>query len=416
MKISSKIWTLLLSFLVAFGLWLYVITVVSPESEETYYDIPVTYQNDILEERGLMIVSEKPAVTLRLKGNRTDLNTLNANNISVLVNLAGIQAPGTHMLDYDLKFPGNIQASEITRLSQMPSQVVVKVENRLTKYVPVVVEFQGKVPEGFVEDKQNVVMDYAAIEISGPESVVSQMDHAKIQVDLNDKVESIIGSFFYTLCDKDGNKVEEILVTKSVDSVNLEVKIQQLKEIPLILNIIDGGGATEETCTIEKSMDTIWVSGSESKLKELNYLELGTIKLADLKHKVNTLDCNIELPEGVTNTTGKTVVTVTVTFPNLGKKILQIPDTNFQVVGVSEGYEVLWITEVLEVELRGPRDMINSINLEDVTVTLDFSQEEPGNVTQLPKITLSSKYAQVGAISANTITALLREIGSGTEG
>ena len=60
MKISSKIWTLLLSFLVAFGLWLYVITVVSPESEETYYDIPVTYQNDILEERGLMIVSEKP--------------------------------------------------------------------------------------------------------------------------------------------------------------------------------------------------------------------------------------------------------------------------------------------------------------------------------------------------------------------
>ena len=50
MKISSKIWTLLLSFVVAFGLWLYVITVVSPESEETYYDIPVTYQNDILEE------------------------------------------------------------------------------------------------------------------------------------------------------------------------------------------------------------------------------------------------------------------------------------------------------------------------------------------------------------------------------
>ena len=62
---KSKLWMAILSLVVAFGLWLYVITVVSPESEENYYDIPVTYQNDILEERGLMIISEKPAVTQR---------------------------------------------------------------------------------------------------------------------------------------------------------------------------------------------------------------------------------------------------------------------------------------------------------------------------------------------------------------
>ena len=47
---KSKITMLLLSLLIALVLWYYVISVVSPESEETFYDIPVSYQNDILEE------------------------------------------------------------------------------------------------------------------------------------------------------------------------------------------------------------------------------------------------------------------------------------------------------------------------------------------------------------------------------
>lgn len=416
MKISSKIWTLLLSILVAFGLWLYVISVVSPESEETYYDIPVTYQNDVLEERGLMIVSEKPSVTLRLQGNRTDLNNLNNQNITVLVNLANIQAPGTHMLDYELKYPGTIQPSEITRLSQTPSQVVLKVENRVTKHVDVVVEYTGTVMDGFVLDKQSVVIDNPVIEITGPESVISQITQAKVQVDLTDKKESVVGNFFFTLCDGENNRIDDNMVTKSVDSVNLEVKVQQLKELPLILNIVDGGGATQQTCKIEMSMDSIWVTGSENKLKELNVWELGTIKLAELKDSTNTLTYNIELPEGVTNTSGKSTVTVTVTFPDLGKRTLEITDANFQVSGVPEGYEVLWITEVLEVELRGPRNLVNDITPEDVTILVDMSEEEPGNVTQVPKITLSSKYSSLGAISANSVTAILREISIGTAG
>ena len=47
---------------------------------------------------------------------------------------------------------------------------------------------------------------------------------------------------------------------------------------------------------------------------------------------------------------------------------------------------------------------------------LDFSDEEPGNVMKAPKLTLSSKYSSLGAISNNSVTALLREATIGTEG
>ena len=64
---KNKFLAMAFSVVVAFGLWLFVINVVSPESEKTYYDIPVVLQNkDVLEQRGLMIVSDTPKVTLAL--------------------------------------------------------------------------------------------------------------------------------------------------------------------------------------------------------------------------------------------------------------------------------------------------------------------------------------------------------------
>ena len=75
---KSKFWHFLLSLAIAFGLWVYVINVVNPESEEIFYNVPVVLNNEtVLNENGLMVLSkDAPTVTLKLKGNRSDLNNL----------------------------------------------------------------------------------------------------------------------------------------------------------------------------------------------------------------------------------------------------------------------------------------------------------------------------------------------------
>lgn len=404
---KSKIARIILSLLIASALWMYVITVVSPESEETFYDIPVSYQNDVLEERGLMIVSETPTVTLKLKGNRSDLSELNASNITILVDLAAIQAPGTQMLSYKPTFPGTIPNNAIEILSQSPNILQIKVENRVKKPVPVQLEYVGSVPDGFLADKENPVMDTPTVEVSGPESVVSQIDHAAIQVELTDKTDSIVGAFPYVLCDAEGEPVDAHMVTTNVEEVNLSVKIQAMKEVPLTINIIDGGGATKDTCNLEMSRETIWICGSESKLRELTAVELGTVDLAALKDETNTVTFEIILPEGVTNMTGETEVTATISFPALGRKTLTISKERFLTTGLPASAEVVWITEVVEVELRGPRDAIKNITEKDIAVTMDFTGEEPGNISKVPKITLSNAYSGVGAVSVSTVTATM---------
>ena len=402
---KSNIWRIALSVLISFGLWLYVVTVVTPEAEDTFYDIPISYQNDILEERGLMVVSETPTVTVKVKGNRSDLNELNANNITVLVDLAAIQAPGTQMLTPKVIYPGNMAVETI---SQNPNVLQLKVENRIKKPVPIRLEFLGAVPEGFIADTDNPVMDTAGVEGGGPQSSMDLIDHATIQVDLSDKTESIVGAFQYVLCDEAGEPVDAEMITTNVEEVNISVKIQAIKEVPLTVNLVDGGGATKDSCKLELTRDSIWVSGNEARLRDLEFVELGTVDLSDLKEETNTMVFEIILPDGVTNMTGETEVTATISFPDLTRKKLTINKSKFVATGVPEGMEAVWITEMVEVELRGPSALMKKLTEKDITVSVDFTGEELGGVSKVPKITLGSGYSDVGAISVSTVTATLQ--------
>ena len=402
---KSKIWQIALSVVISFALWLYVVSVVTPEAEETFYDIPVSYQNDILEERGLMIVSDTPTVTVKAKGNRTDLNELNANNITVLVDLASIQAPGTQMLQPKVIYPANMAVETI---SQNPSILQLKVENRIKKSVPIRLEFLGSVPDGFIADKDNPVMDTSAVEVIGPQSSMDLINHATIQVDLNDQTESIVGAFTYVLCNEEGEPVDAQMVTTNVEEVNLSVKIQGIKEVPLTVNLVDGGGATADTCKLELTRESIWVSGNETRLRDLEFIELGTVNLAELKDETNTIAFEIVLPEGITNMTGESEVTATISFPDLSTKKLTISKDRFVTTGVDEGTEVVWITEMVEVELRGPKDLIKKLTEKDITVSIDFSDEELGSVSKIPKITLPNGFSGVGAMSVSSVMATLQ--------
>ena len=267
---KNKIVAVLLSVVIAFGLWLYVITVVNPESEKTYYEIPVVLQNkEILTERGLMVVGDMPTVTLVLKGNRTTLNELNEANINVITNVANIEKAGTHQLTYQISYPGNVSDNEISVQKSSSDSIKLQIENRISKTVPVVVDNGGTaVPTGFIPGSPQ--MDKTTIEIAGPEPVVNQITQAVIRVDLNNQTKTLVGEYQYSLCDADGKPVNAEKVSTDTEKINLMIKIEQLKDIALNWKVVYGGGATESNTVVNVSQTTLQVSGSVTLLENLN--------------------------------------------------------------------------------------------------------------------------------------------------
>lgn len=403
---KNKALAILLSVVVAFGLWLYVITVVSPESEKTYYDIPVVLQNkNILEERELMIVSDVPNVTLALKSDRTILNDLNESNINVITNVANIEKPGVHYLTYDISYPGNIPHNEVTVQSSSTDLIILRVENRVRKTVPVVVDYgDTTVPQGYISDLENAQLNHTGIEISGPESVIEKIEKAVIDLDLSTQTKTLAGEFKYTLCDKQGAPVAVDMVTANTEKVSLTVKIQKVKEIELKLDIVEGGGATLENTTIEADTTKIQISGSDTQLEGLDSLTIGTINLSEILED-QTLTFPIVLPEGVANQTGVEQVTVTIELPRLKTKTLRI--TSISAVNVPEGLQADIITKALQVTVRGPSSLISQIKAEDLSAVINLAEAQAGNVTMKAEIRVSESFAGVGALDTYTVSANL---------
>lgn len=406
---KSKILAGLLSVTIAFVLWFYVINVVNPDYEETYYDVPVVLQNEsILTERGLMIIGDAPTVTLRLKGNRSDLVGINNSNLSVMANVSGIAAPGEHLVSYTPSYPGNIPNNAISVQKHDPDLITLQVAKMLTKTVDVKLNYIGSVAEGFIADKENAVVDYTSIELSGPEEVVKRITQAVVDVNMDQKNETVVGEYVYALCDAQGEPVDAQYVTTNVEKLNLSVKVQRVKEITLKVDVIAGGGANDKNTIITMSTEKIQVTGSDAILEDLEELKVGTVELSEiLEDRVLTFP--IVLPTGIHNETGITEVEVGVKFENLTTKTLNL--TEFKTVNIPSGMSVQLITQALEVVVRGPEKYVSTITAEDCTVTVDLSGAQPGSATIKAQIGTSSSYGEVGAVGAYSVSATVRKIG-----
>ena len=405
---KNKILGMLLSVVVAFGLWLYVVTVVSPESEKTYYEIPVVLQNkNILTERGLMIVSDDPKVTLALKSDRTILNDLNESNINVIINVANIEKPGTHSLTYDISYPGNIPDNAVSVQSSSTDLIVLKVENRIRKTIPVVIDYgDTTVPDGYMVDKTNA--QYAtSIEISGPESVVDQITQAVIDVNLKDRTKSLYEEELqYTLCDADGKPVDAEKVTTNTEKIKLNLKIERVKEIALNVEVIYGGGATTETAKVTIDPTNIQISGSDTLLENMNALTIGTVDLREILEDT-VLTFPIVLPEGVTNRTGVEQVSVDVKFSAMILKEFKV--TTITPTNVPAGLDVEIITKSLKVTVRGPAKLVNAMQETDLSAIVDFSQAQEGTTTVNAEIVISDEFSGVGAVGTYPVSATVRD-------
>ncbi len=412
---KKKILTMLLSVACAFVLWFYVITVVSPGSDDTFHNIPVILDGEaILTERELMITSVPvDEVTLRLEGNRSDLNKLNRSNIDVIVDLSRITSPGTYRLRFDVAYPGDVPENAFTILEQSPAEVTVMVENRKTSPVPVQIEYLGNVPEGFVADKGNATLDYSRINITGPESVVDQIAFARIQVDMEGRKESITAEEYpITLCDAEGDPVDVSLVTPNVTEVKLDLKIQQWAEVDLFVEIIAGGGASKNNSTIRLTPDKIRLAGSEAALKQLQKgIIVGQINLGTMEKDTSvTFPLDLVIPEGVTNLSGITEVKVDVSFPNLTVREFSIPRESIELLNVPEGMEAVLITERLTVRVRGTTAQVKKMTAADITVKVDFADVAVGSATVKALIAIGGKYADVGEMGTHSVYVDLHEI------
>lgn len=405
---KRKILTAALSFLIAFGMWLYVITVVSPGYETTIRNVEVTCEgDDALATRKLMRDGKiDTTINLRLEGKRSDLVKLNRENVKVVVDVSNIFDANTHKLTYTVIYPGDVSQSEITVLSREPAEVYVKVVDRESAPVPVKEPIlhgnPGPNNDGDYVERMDLAEYDTSIEVSGPKVLVDKIDHAKFSVDIQGKTQVVSGEYEYTLYDAEGNVLSKDGLTLPA-KISATIPIHKVAEVPIKARVTEGGGATEENVRVfyydenGQEKNTIWVSGEDNMIRHLEAIWLeDTVDLSRLTSGY-TQTVPLKMPEGIYLVSDVQEVTVSVDFAGLVTKVFEnVPIT---IENKPDGTTAALLSgSRVTVTLRGTPEQIGRIQESNLQVTVDLTNALVGKVSRTLSFAISGNFDKLGVV------------------
>ncbi len=411
--LDSRFLYIVLSVLIAIGLWLFVTVNDEASHSKTIARIPVTFTGEeILAERGLMLVDGPYTANVTVQATNMVLASLTNQTVQVTANVSGIYEEGSHSVTYTVSPPPSVDRSQVTIVSGVNGSVItVEVARYSSQEIPVEGEFTGSAAEGYLAgDKEDFVFSPKVVVVSGRLEDVNQVARAVVTVDDEGLTGTVNGEYPFRLLDRSGNELD-LDVTCDVEMVYTTFPIQATAEIPLAVTFVDGGGVGAGEASAELSVESITVAGTTEAVeavKAAGAINVATINLDSVRDG-EKLTFPVPLDDELTNLTGVENVEVTVRFnKQLAERTFQV--SNIRCINVPEGWTADIITQVLSVTVRGEPDLLDAVTDESLLAVADLQDMTPsaGGYTATVRVYLNiaPSIAEVGVLSGDYRIAL----------
>lgn len=403
---NKKTVRIILSVLVALVIWFYVDSQDDTARFVRVNNVPVEFTGeDVLLERGLLVTSDMDiTVDLELSSsNRTVLNNLERrkDDIRLRVSLSSINSTGEYPLEWSIIYPDSVNPQSVTLNYASSYYVNVEVVELYSKSVPIRGERSGTPAEGYVVGE--MTFDQDSITVSGEQLAVANISHALVTVDISGATESFSIVTEFQLIDYNGDVIENSTFRTSVETVEVNVPILMIKELPLEIDVTESPGSTLDDVEITIEPTSITVSGDSRSIGRLENVTLTDVDLSKLTGDTS-FTVPIPIPAGSTSVSGETEATVTIAFKDtVTTQVFET--TNISYVNEPEGSTVTVVSNALEVTLRGPEDELSALTSYNIRVVGDLTDisAQTGSYT-VPATVYVDGAENVGAIGSYQIT------------
>ena len=358
-----------ISVLLATTFWFYVRRVEDPELTKEIRNVPVTLSGlNVLENQGLTIskVSEM-YVDITIRANISTLNQLNSGNVSASVDVSKCSMPKEYELAYTITLPTN--ASDAVVVNKTPDTLSATVERLYTEVFDIEFSLRGSIAEGYQAGKHTV--SPTSVIVSGAEDQIEQIGHVVAVLEKEELSERFSGELPLVLEDAAGNALTNLEVKLSASSAFVTLPVVVVKEIPLTVNIISGGGAVEaNVANLKIQPETITVAGSEEDIASVKEISIGSIDLSKVIG-TNTFNFPINLDSRLENVSGITEASVTLTVDGLATRAIDV--TNIEIINAPSGYDVVAETQMRTVVLRGEATALKDVDSSQLRIVADLT-------------------------------------------
>ena len=370
----------LASLLLAFVLWFLVAQIYDPKDTVTFNNIQVRLINtELLDEEGKVyeVLDNSNLVRVTVTGPQSIVKSeLRRSDIVAEADMSKLTDINTIAITY---YCENI-SNDSVEIKGNHDSVRLNVEDKTSKWIKLESNTIGDVASGYLIG--NVTLDQTNIEVTGPKSAISQVDHAGVDINVTDSTTSLSANVDIKLYDADDNELVLESVKKNVDSAYMTVEVLATKEVPVEIEYMgvpeDGYMATGE---VESSVPTVRIAGTVSTLVGISAITVPEDRmnitgqsdnLVDIINLKEYLPANVRLADKSFD--GK--ITATVYIEPIVSKDLTVAAENISVTGVPDGMEaeITSTAEEYNITVSGLSRDVSILHDSSVTGILNLTQ------------------------------------------
>lgn len=327
------------SFLFAAILWLVVTNINDPVGTFRVYNVPVQIQNaDLVTNSGQIyeVLDDTDVIdVVTVSAKRSIIDLLDESNIVAVADMNDLTSLNT----ITIKLSTNKYNDKLESITGNIDSVKLNIENKRTKTLQLRTGTTGTVREGYIVG--DITTEQNLVEITGPDSIISQVKRASATVDVSGFTSNIGTDSIIKLYDENDNEIVSGSIVKNISKVRINVEILATKTVAINLNTTGtpakGYQATGE---VSSTKDSVIIAGRAKVIEDITAIEIPETAL-DITGATESLeqvvDLNRYLPDGVIlaeeNFDGKFTVNVSVeaeveraiTMPIRGVHIINVP-------------------------------------------------------------------------------------------
>ncbi len=380
-KLTNNLALKIGSVLFAGVLWLLVTNISNPSTPVYFTDVPVQIINsNLITSQGKMyeVLDDTDvidSVTLMVPRSLTD-SMSSDDNIVAIADMNNL----TNLNTIHIEISTRRNQNSVSNISASNDILKLNIEDRKNISIPLTTSTSGSLQDDYIIG--TVTPDQNLVRVSGPESVVSRIKTAEVNVNVTGFTSDIGTNAEIKLYDAAKNEVPKDKLTLNINTVGVKVEILATKSVPLRFSAYGVPAAGyRATGVVSGSVSSVSLAGKANVLNNLSSIEIpdtdidltgATENVSELINIEKYLPGNVELadPEfdGFVTVTAYVEPEITRTFT--------IPERNIAVENLPAGYRsaVTAYGGEVTLQIRGLAEDVNGFDAGQLRPVIDINK------------------------------------------
>lgn len=397
----------LLAVFLAFILWIVVYNLEDPVKTKMYTTV-VTIENASTVTNGMHkwyeVVGGTNQVSFLVSGKRSILEKLDDSDFTATADLKNLvlSEDGTKgTVHIDITCNKTVYSS-LLNLNSKNKHLELALEDMMKKQIGVTVEASGKVAEGYTIDYYEV--KESNITVSGPESIVKQIDKIKATIDVDGMFDDMTeNNIVPVLYDENEVEIPTTRLSLSSNTVTVTAHILATKEVPIKFETSGSPAGDNEVLSVKGSASSVLIKGNAAALNSISSIDIdGSVLNVEgaTEDIVTTIDINEFLPEGVKLVDGNDAqIKVTIKIKSISTRTINVSTDNITVNGLRKDYDLEFETGVFSIAVTGADADLSELTADKILGTINVSALSEGTHTVTVDIQLDTAKYKFDAVA-----------------